>query len=505
MRRNTALADFLRERGEAILTRWERAQPIVSASSREPLRRHLAVLVDRLAARLELPELTAVERTSERPAPELAPPDGATSLEEVLHAYAGLRRALVAALEEEGPPADRGVFEQLHAELDGAIAQAARSFAGKDREAAARAMRDAERRAAELEAVLESIPEAVYVGDLTGIKRANRVALEQLGFDTVEQLDQNVGKLVELIQVRRLESDETVGVEDQVFVRALRGETASYDVRVKNLHTGEDRVVHSSAAPIRVDGQIVGAVAINSDVTEGRRHAEEMRRTAEFRERFIGILGHDLRGPLSAIRIGAEVLLRSEALPDVLRRPVNRILDATTRMGRMVSDVLDFTRGRLAGGIPISPRPADLRALVKHVAEEVELSRPGAEIQVTGAGDLQGEWDPDRLAQVAQNLLLNAIDHGVEGRPIRVQLGSAGDEVGFSVANAGAPIPPEVLPTLFDPFRGGERASGSGGLGLGLYIVHEIVRAHGGTVEATSNAEETLFRVRLPRRASARA
>ncbi|WNG54372.1 PAS domain-containing protein [Archangium gephyra] len=258
-----------------------------------------------------------------------------------------------------------------------------------------------------------------------------------------------------------------------------------------------------SYAPVK-DGEgrpILVAVAV-VDITDLKRFEERLRQTAEFRERFLGIVSHDLRNPLSIITLSATMLLRQEALPERALRLAQRISLNAEQMARMIGDLLDLTRGRLGGGIPISPAPCDLGPLGRRVVSELEVAHPARELRLEARGDLQGEWDQDRLAQLLGNLLRNAVDYSPEGTPITLALNGEGARVRLEVRNLGEPIPAEVLPGLFEPFRRGQtRGSGStSGLGLGLYIVQQIATAHGGGVEVRSTREEgTVFTVQLPR------
>jgi signal transduction histidine kinase len=184
------------------------------------------------------------------------------------------------------------------------------------------------------------------------------------------------------------------------------------------------------------------------------------------------------------------------------------VVTSAERMARMIGDLLDFTRGRLGGGIPIAPRPTNLQHLGRHLVEELMAAHPGRELRLEAEGNLEGEWDPDRLAQVLGNLGKNALDYSPEGTPVRFTLRGEGDTVRVEVHNEGPPIPAERLPSIFEPFRRFTEAGmhPSSGLGLGLYIVQQVVRAHGGTVEVRSTAREgTCFTVRLPRRVRAEA
>nr|WP_301542278.1 PAS domain-containing protein [Pyxidicoccus fallax] len=247
---------------------------------------------------------------------------------------------------------------------------------------------------------------------------------------------------------------------------------------------------------------LTGAMA---DITEPRRLTEEMRARADFERQLIGIVSHDLRNPLSAITLAVSVLMQRGGLEERLQRHVQRIHRSAERATRMIRDLLDFTRVRQGSGIPVFPRAVDLRELVHTVVDEVQAAAPGRRIVVEHTGSGAGTWDPDRLAQVLSNLLGNALQYSPPDTPVR--LASRGDENGvvLEVHNQGEPIPPELLPRIFEPLeRGVERPEDRGGrsIGLGLHIVRSIVQAHGGTVEVHSTGSEgTTFTVRLPRHA----
>ena len=226
---------------------------------------------------------------------------------------------------------------------------------------------------------------------------------------------------------------------------------------------------------------------------------QQLSGSARFREEFIGVVGHDLRNPLSAIRTGAQLLLKRGALDARDAAVVERVVASADRMSRMIDELLDFARGRLGGGIPIRRTLVDLHALCTDVIEEARTAH-GREIRLTLSGRPRGQWDSDRLAQVISNLVGNAIQHSPAGSTITV---TARDEQGYAVIevnNTGAPIPHELLGRIFEPFHRGSRTE-SHGLGLGLYIVERIVAAHGGTIAVRSAQEAgTTFEVRLPRR-----
>ncbi len=214
---------------------------------------------------------------------------------------------------------------------------------------------------------------------------------------------------------------------------------------------------------------------------------------------FLGAIGHDLRNPLNATILGAQMILGDGACTNPLHRAhAERIARAGSRMQRMIEDILDLTRHQLAGGIPLCLRPTRLADLCRAVVDECRLATPQADVVLELRGDPTGLWDPDRLARVVSNLVANAIAHGPAER-ITVRAVDEGENAALEVHNGGTPIEPALLPTIFEPFRRGDIRPD--GLGLGLYIVREIVRAHRGSVAVSSTAVQgTTFSITLPKR-----
>jgi two-component system, sensor histidine kinase and response regulator len=230
------------------------------------------------------------------------------------------------------------------------------------------------------------------------------------------------------------------------------------------------------------------------------RELDDRTETLHLNEMFSALLAHDLRSPLSAILASAQLLQRRSE-DKAAQDAAARIVTSGMRMARMIEDMLDLARARLGGGIIVKREPADFKALLERVLREHQAAAPQRLITVSYAGDLTGQWDPERIAQVASNLIGNAVKHGTSTSSIEVRLdGTRPDCVTLVIKNGGS-IPPEILAHLFNPFWGGQRQSGRGdGLGLGLYIVSQIVQAHDGTVEVTTGeGDETSFHVQIPR------
>jgi signal transduction histidine kinase len=221
--------------------------------------------------------------------------------------------------------------------------------------------------------------------------------------------------------------------------------------------------------------------------------------TAELREQFIAVLGHDLRNPLSAVGAAAELLARRESEPDLVRLGA-RLKASTRRMSALIDDVLDFARVRLGAGMSLSIREADfLASALKDVVEEVRAANPQLDIRDDIAINGTVRCDQGRIQQVLSNLIGNAVTHGAPDRPIEVRAAIEGDDLVLSVTNGGTPIPPDDLAKIFQPYWRPANSKPGGGLGLGLYIASEIVAGHAGTLRVTSGASEgTCFLATIP-------
>jgi two-component system, chemotaxis family, sensor kinase Cph1 len=228
------------------------------------------------------------------------------------------------------------------------------------------------------------------------------------------------------------------------------------------------------------------------------RHAE----TERARTQMLAILGHDLRDPLQSINMAAQVLELAEPQQTLGRR----ILNSSGRMQRLISQILDLSRLRGGLGLEIHAVSCDLTRLIEDLIDEAESAHPGASYEADLAPGLMLVGDPDRIAQVMSNLLGNARHHSTPGHPIRVGLTGAEGRAVLEVRNTAAPIDEATAADLFSPFK--KSLTGEGrdprshrshrGLGLGLYIAHEIVAGHGGRLSYRHEEPEVIFTVELP-------
>jgi signal transduction histidine kinase len=245
--------------------------------------------------------------------------------------------------------------------------------------------------------------------------------------------------------------------------------------------------------------------AVDQAQTESMARYAKMLREAQ--NLFLAILGHDVRSPLGAISMGAQVLLQDQTLPPKVLKVALRIFNSAQRMDAIVRDLLDFSTSHLGDGIPVDPHTVDLSEICYIVVEEAKTFHPDRKIDMVLEGDLTGAWDGARMAQVFSNLISNAIEHGRPESVVKVSMRGLPDEVVYEVRNEAETIPPAKLRTLFDPVKrfairpASERATArTQNLGLGLYVVKQIVAAHDGKVSVISNDNDGVaFAARMPR------
>jgi phosphoserine phosphatase RsbU/P len=281
---------------------------------------------------------------------------------------------------------------------------------------------------------------------------------------------------------------------------------------------GDERlpVIANAVEQRTPDGALISTRLVVIKATDRRRYERELvdaraiatktlaseRETAELREQFIAVLGHDLRNPLAAINAGARILQRSGALKaDKELRVLDMINTTVTRMSGLIDNVLDFARGRLGGGITLS-RDANrpLEPVLEQVIDELRTASPERSIESSFAITEPVNCDRSRIGQLVSNLIGNALTHGAAYHPVRVGAKTESGMFELWVANAGEPIPQEAMDKLFEPFFRGDVRDSRQGLGLGLHIASQIAQAHDGRIDVTSTPQETRFVLTMPLR-----
>jgi len=338
-----------------------------------------------------------------------------------------------------------------------------------------------------LSSIVASSDDAIISKDLHGrILSWNTAAERMYGYSAAEAIGQPVS-----IIIPPEKGDEAFEFLDRI----RRGERVEHHETLRRHRDGRVFEVALTVSPIYDQAdRIVGASKIARDISPRKAAERERQRT---RELFLGIMGHDLRNPLNTI--AASIYSLEKNAGDPVRRAAGRMSRAAQRMTRMIDQLLDFTRARLGEGIPVQRRPADLREICAAVVEEFEAQQQ-SRVRLAAGDSVSGLWDSDRMAQALSNLIGNALAHGSSEDPVEVRLSSGGGTVRVEVANRGRPIPESDRQTIFEPFRRTQAsaAQDSSGLGLGLYIAREIVRAHRGSIEVTSDESGTRFVVDLP-------
>jgi signal transduction histidine kinase len=289
---------------------------------------------------------------------------------------------------------------------------------------------------------------------------------------------------------------------------SLRGElSGTLSLTIASMPAGDA----ARAALLRVleqCGRALSRARLAESERASRRAAEaaeaETRRLGKLQEQFVAVVAHDLRTPLNAIQLTVKTLFTESDPSEAQSRKVARVSASVERIAEILRTLCDFSQARLAGGIPLHPERVDLGRLARRAVAEVEGAHPGRTIEVSLDEDLGIVGDGARLLQVFSNLLGNAIQHGASEGPVAIRARGEGAAIVIDIHNDGPPIPPALLPSLFEPYRQGEASHASarhtGSMGLGLFIVHEVVHAHGGTVSVDSRPERgTTFTVVVPR------
>jgi signal transduction histidine kinase len=230
------------------------------------------------------------------------------------------------------------------------------------------------------------------------------------------------------------------------------------------------------------------------ELSESRLALEK--KTAEVREQFIAVLGHDLRNPLASIAGGLRLLRKKVDAEG--ENWINLLQGSVTRMSGMIDNVMDFARARLGGGMQLRLKDDALAPLIEQIVAEFRTANPDRVIETDVSVPGKVKIDAVRMGQLLSNLLGNALSYGAPGEPVSVVAESTGSGFAMSVSNRGAPIPAEAMPHLFTAFQRGDVQPNQQGLGLGLYIAQEIARAHGGIISVQSNPDQTAFTAAFP-------
>ena len=341
----------------------------------------------------------------------------------------------------------------------------------------------------ELETVLQSIPDAVFVADARGIHHANRAALELFGVDSIEELNRSAMSLAEVIEARHADTGQPLSPEERPIAQALRGHASAREIMVRHLRTGRDVILQCSVAPVGSGDEIVGAVSACTDITQRKRaEAErervyrEARQAVADRQHVLGVVSHDLRNPLNTIVLAAETLKEPELPAEIRTKGLAAISRAAQRMNRMISDLLDVNsleEGRLA----LTLLPQDPLSVVDEVMDlfaAQSATRGLALVKDAPEGVPLVRGDRHRLVQALANLVSNALKVTAEGT-VTIRLEPRLPEVVFSVHDTGPGIPEEARGSIFEPYWRSERSAYKG-TGLGLAIVKGIVDGHKGRV-----------------------
>jgi PAS domain S-box-containing protein len=392
--------------------------------------------------------------------------------DEQLVGVAHIGSSTVASFSEQ----DRWFFEAMCARATAAISQHLL------KEAYANQVR-------ELETVLQSIPDPVFVADARGVHHANRAALELFGVDSVERLNRSAQSLAEVLDARHADSGEPFSPDERPITRALRGETTDGEIVVRHLRTRKDVILHCAVAPVRSRTGIVGAVAACTDITQRKQEEaerdrlyREARQAVADRQHVLGIVSHDLRNPLNTIALAADAFKEDDSPPELRVKAHAMITRAAKRMNRMISDLLDVNSIE-AGRLALNRLPQDPVSVVDEVMEMFApqaADRGLALVKEVPAGLPLVRGDRHRLVQVLGNLVSNAFKVTTEGS-VRIRLEHRGSDVVFTVIDSGPGIPEDVRDGIFEPYWRSDKATYKG-TGLGLAIVRGIVEGHGGRV-----------------------
>ncbi|MGE5432630.1 MAG: sensor histidine kinase [Syntrophomonadaceae bacterium] len=364
------------------------------------------------------------------------------------------------------------------------------------------------RRAAELNAIFESLPDAVFVGDETGIKKANSVAYNLLGIETLDELNSDPS-FFDKLQARFADSNEKVTQENMPFALALKGETASLEINLVPLKTGTELVLRIAAAPIKMDDRVIGGVVVNTDITESKKaelkirqlnetleqrvleRTHQLNETNKELEAFSYSVSHDLRAPLRGIDGFSLSLLEdySYILDEQGKNYLNRIRNASQRMGTLIDDMLNLSR---LSRTEMKVRNTDMSLIAGEIAEEFQRNEPERNVKFIIHPDLVIKADENLLEIMLQNLIGNAWKFTAKRENAEIEIGKTTHEgkTWFFIRDNGAGFNQEFADRMFMPFQRLHAPKEFEGTGIGLAIVQRIVHRHGGSIKAEGKVDE---------------
>lgn len=507
-----SLPERLKRNRDRVLAAWDQAirsaPPVVTVRA-EAMRSAAPCLLDALIATVEGRPQSEADEVAERQT--LMRIEAGFTIQQVAWEHSTLRSAVLRFLDDERVELEGGALTALNEAVDAAIAKSVDTYyrvRSRRLEALDRLSREALDTPHDLDDLLRRLLDAILA---TAASVDTAAIYLREGDELVLRAGVGFGTGVEGFRVCVGEGFAgTVAARKQPLFTPAAGT----DPRVACEIVRDLGVQALYAVPLIHYGDVIGVAMMGSRtaseftsedrqvfyiVAERAGALIAQRRAAQERDLLLGILGHDLRAPLSTVKLSAEILQR-RGLPESASDTLQRMTSAARRMERMVADLTDYTKARGTGGLPVERRTLDLHDLVTKIVAELRVLHPDRQLRLQLAGDASGEWDGERIAQVVTNLVNNAVAYGDRAKPVTIAVAGDEEDVTLCVHNEGEPIGPQLLAHVFDPLKRGKKGAG---LGLGLYIVQQIALAHGGRAEVESTRERgTTFRVRLSRRAS---
>lgn len=355
------------------------------------------------------------------------------------------------------------------------------------------------------EAFAKTIEPAALTMDRTALRDHASHMLKAIAIDLGNA--QTKFEQAEKSKARGPRSEEDTAAETHAAARLMSGYTIEQLV-------SEYRALRASVLRLWAEKTKSGLPTDPEDITRfneaiDQALAESVVRYAamvkQSQDLFLAILGHDLRNPLGAIIMASSIITNAPDIDSRYKTVATRIFNSGHRMNLLVNDLIDYTRTHLGSSLPIKRKPTNIARICQGTVDELRTSHPGRTIEFDATGELEGQWDEGRIAQVFSNLIGNALQHGAKGEPVIVKIESAGDDIVASIQNKGNPIDLEKIQSIFEPlvrFADQEKTDYPDGmsLGIGLYIAREIIHAHGGTIKVdSSDVPGTVFSLRLPR------